>query len=141
MDSNDYTFLRLKNPNNKATKEDLCRVIHFLQEIVGFSKIPYMWYEKGEQNQQHIHAVIKKKMPTSDALAKMSKTFKQKKLKYFKYEHAGDFETINYPGEYSEIEIKLDQFNWHLSPFNSLSHLDQVIHEYRHKTLDPQFVD
>lgn len=141
MDSNDYTFLRLKNPNNKATKEDLCRVIHFLREIIGFSKIPYMWYEKGEQDQQHIHAVIKKKMPTSDALAKMSKTFKQKKLKYFGWGIPSPYDDINCPGYLLEYEIKLDQFNWHLSPFNSLSHLDQVIHEYRHKTLDPQFVD
>lgn len=141
MDFTDFIFLRLKNPNNQATKETMCRVLYFLRDIIGFSEIPFMWYEQGDQNQQHIHCVIKKKMPNEAALRKMSKTFKTKKLKYFGWGIPSPNDDISCPGYMLEHEVKLDNFNWHVSEFSSKQHLYQTIYEYRFKTISPEFVD
>lgn len=136
----EYSFLRVKNPNNKATRAELCRVVYHLMDIIGFTEIDFMWYEMGKQGQQHVHAVIKKKMPTNAELGKMSKSFKLRKMKWFEYgipnEEAG--ETIGTP-----IVHKMDtkQFNWNLSEITDKLHYNEIKYEYRFKENDPQFVD
>lgn len=136
----EYSFLRVKNPNNQATKAELCRVVYHLMDIIGFSDIDIMWYEKGKQNQQHIHAIIKKKMPTDKQLQQMSKTFKTKKMKWFEYgqecEELG--ETIGTP-----IIHKMDTaaFNWQLTEIKDKQHYNEIKYEYRFKECKPEFID
>ena len=78
----DYTLLTIKNPSNQATKIDLLRILYHLRDILGFSTILKKTFENGKQNQIHIHAIIKKKMPTKELIQKYSKAYKQRKLKY-----------------------------------------------------------
>lgn len=134
----EFTLLRVKNPNNQATKEELCRVVYHLMDIVGFTIIDVMWYEVGEQNQQHIHAIIKKQMPCPEDIAKMNKTFRQKKMKWFEYGQESPFETIG-----SVIIHKQDtsQYNWNLSAIKDQEHYLRIKWEYRFKELNPEFID
>lgn len=134
----EYSLLRVKNPNNQATKEDLCRVVYHLMDIIGFSEIDILWYETGEQDQQHIHAVIKKKMPSEEEIAKMNKSFKQKKMKWFEYGIESPYERIG-----SVIVHKQDtsQYNWNISAIKDKEHYLRIKWEYRFKELNPEFID
>lgn len=135
------TMLTIKNPDNKMDKEELMRVLYHLKSIVGFSNILYCWFENGKQNQQHIHSIILKKMPHADEIKKMSKSFKQKKLKYLRYFAEAEEQNIFGLGDMVTYEVDTSRINWMLSSFSSQCHLAEVIHEYRFKELDPEFID
>jgi hypothetical protein len=133
-----YSFLLVKNPNNQATKEELCRIVYHLMDIIGFSKIDVMWYETGKQNQQHIHAIIRKRMPCQEDIEKMSITFKIKKMKWFEYGKELLFEKMG-----SVIVHKRDtkDFNWKISEIKDKEHYLRIKWEYRFKELNPEFID
>lgn len=136
----EYSFLRIKNPSNNATKAELGRVVYHLMDIIGFTEIDVMWYETGKQNQQHLHLIIKKKMPTEKQLEQMSKSFKQKKIKWYEYgpENESAGETFG-----AVIVHKMDtkSFNWNLSEIRDRLHYNEIKYEYRFKELDPDFID
>lgn len=135
------TMLTIKNPDNKMDKEELMRVLYHLKSIVGFSTILYCWYENGKQGQQHIHSIILKKMPRQEEIKKMSKSFKQKKLRYLRYFAEAEDHNIWGLGDMVTYEVDTSKINWMLSSFENQSHLAEVIHEYRFKELDPDFID
>lgn len=137
----DLSMLTVKNPNNRLDKEDLLRVCHHLKSIIGFSTIYYEWYELGDQNQQHIHLIIKKKPPTDKEISLFSKSFKQKKLKYQRYYGEAEEHNSSGLGDFVEYEIDTSSCNWKITPFKDAGHLNRVIWEYRFKDLDPQFLD
>lgn len=138
---NTVSMLTVKNPNNKLDKEELLRVCHHLKAIVGFSTIYYQWYETGDQNQQHIHMIIKKKAPSKEDVEKYSKSFKQRKLRYLKYFAEAEQFSTNQLGDMIEYEIDTKQCNFKITGFNDQGHLNEVIYEYRFKELDPDFID
>lgn len=107
-------------------------------DIIGFNDIDCMWLENGKQDQQHIHAIIKKKMPNEEAILKMSKVFKQKKLKWFEYGEAAPGETI---GAILVHKMNTSHFGFHLSEIKDQQHFNELKYEYRWKELDPDFLD
>lgn len=133
-------FLTLKNPNNNLTKEELLRVLYSLRAIIGFSQFYYIWYEMGNQNQQHIHAIIKKssRTLTSDNIKQWSKSFKLKKCKYLWYAHE-PYE--NQLGGLIEYTIDTRCCNWKITRITDQLHLNTLIYDYRFKELDPSFLD
>lgn len=134
----EYSFLRIKNPNNKATKVDLGRVVFHLMDIIGFSEIDVSWYETGKQNQQHLHLIIKKKMPNEKQLEQMSKTFKTKKMRWYEYGDPPDEEDFG-----SILVHKMDtkQFTWELTQIEDKAHFNRIKYEYRFKEQKCDFVD
>ena len=135
------SMLTIKNPNNRLDKEELMRVLFHLKGIVGFSLVYFAWYETGKQCQQHIHAVIKKAPPTDEEIMKMSKSFKQKKLRYLRYFAESETLHVSQLGDMLTYEVDLSNINWKITGFDSLGHLNQVIYEYRFKELSPDFID
>jgi len=135
------SMLTIKNPNNRLDKEELMRVLFHLKGIVGFSVIYCAWYEMGKQEQQHIHAIIKKAPPTKEDIMKMSKSFKQKKLRYIKYYAQAEEISISALGDMVDYEVDTSNVNWKITGFESLGHLNRVLYEYRFKELDPDFID
>lgn len=139
---NKVSLLTVKNPNNKLDKEELLRVCYSLKNVVGFNTIYYIWFERGAQNQNHIHMIIKKTYPKDpEDIRKMSKSFKQRKLKYYRYHSL--METMNPWGLGDLIEYSIDtsQCNFLLSKIEDQNHLNELIYEYRFKELDPDFID
>ncbi len=135
------SMLTIKNPNNRLDKEELMRVLFHLKGIVGFSTIYCAWYEMGKQEQQHIHAIIKKAPPTEEDIMKMSKSFKQKKLRYLVYQAQAEEISISALGDMVTLEVDTSNVNWKITGFDSLGHLNRVLYEYRFKELDPDFID
>ena len=135
------SMLTIKNPNNRLDKEELMRVLFHLKDIVGFSLIYFAWYEMGKQEQQHIHAVIKKTPPKEEEIMKMSKSFKQKKLRYLRYIAESEILHVSQLGDMLTYEVDLSNVNWKITGFESLGHLNQVLYEYRFKELSPDFID
>jgi len=117
------------------------RVLYHLKGIVGFSTIYCAWYEMGKQEQQHIHAVVKKTPPTEEEIMKMSKSFKQKKLRYLRYIAESETLNVSQLGDMLTYEVDLSNINWKITGFDSLGHLNRVIYEYRFKELSPDFID
>lgn len=138
---NTVCMLTVKNPNNKLDKEELMRVCHHLKTIVGYTTVYYQWFEMGQQKQQHIHMIIKKKPPKPVDIEKYSKSFKQKKLKYVKYYGEAEEHNVNRLGDLVEYEIDTSQCNFKISSFMDQNHLNQCIFEYRFKELDVDFID
>lgn len=134
----EYSLLRVKNPNNQATKQDLARVVYHLMDIIGFSEIDVIWYERGTQDQQHIHAIIKKKMPCPEDIAKMNKIFKTKKMKWFEYGQESPFETF---GAVLVHKKDTSDYNWNISEIMNEEHYLRIKWEYRFKELNPEFID
>ncbi len=135
------SMVTLKNPNNRLDKEELMRVLFHLKDIVGFSTIYFAWYEMGKQEQQHIHAVVKKTPPTEQEIMKMSKSFKQKKLRYLRYIAESEILHVSQLGDMLTYEVDTSNVNWKITGFDSLGHLNRVIYEYRFKELSPDFID
>lgn len=140
----EYSFLTIKNPSNNLDKEELVRVVYHLRNIVGFSKIHCMWYETGKQDQQHIHVIIKKRFPKEENdLKKMYKTFKQRKLRYYKYYALTESMNVSRLGDLVEYEIDTNKVTFMLSRFENQAHLYEVLYEYRFKEISglADFID
>ena len=135
------SMLTIKNPNNRLDKEELMRVLFHLKGIVGFSLIYFAWYEMGKQEQQHIHAIFKKTPPKEEEIMKMSKSFKQKKLRYLRYFAESEPLHVSGLGDMLTYEVDLSNVNWKITGFDSQGHLNRVIYEYRFKELSPDFID
>lgn len=136
----EYTLLTIKNPNNQATRTESLRLLYHLKDIIGFSNILQKCFETGKQNQNHIHALIKKKYPTEDLIKKYSKIYKTKKLKYLEEVQAGPFSD---EPELIERTIDTKQFNWHLSKIEDDAHFNRLRYEYMQKELEKKcnFID
>lgn len=133
-------FITLKNPINNLDEVQLLRVLYSLRSIIGFSLFYYIWKEVGIQNQQHLHAIIKKsnKSLTKSNISKWSKTFKQKKLKYLEYGQPSPFDNL---GSLLEYEIDVSSCNFKITEITSQLHLNTLIYEYQFKELEPEFID
>lgn len=133
----DYTLLTIKNPSGNCFKDDLCRVYYHLRDIVGFSQSLAEWYETGKQNQPHIHAIIKKRWSYVD-IPKISKVYKQKKLKWFEY---GIPQFDHELGTVIEESLDTSKYTIHLKEIEDASHLVRLINVYQWKEISPEFID
>lgn len=134
---NEYTFLTIKNPSNGSSKEELLRIYYHLMDIIGFTSNIYIWYESGKQKQQHVHAIIKKQWRFID-ISKISKSYKQKKLKWFEY---GRPQFENELGEVLQMSLDTSNFTFHLQEIKDHGHLMRLIYEYRFKEREFNFID
>ncbi len=126
----DYTLLTIKNPDNQATKSDLLRILYHLRDILGYSLIHKKSFEKGKQNQIHIHAIIKKKMPSEANIQKYSKAYKLRKLKYLEI-FQGD--PLHEDPEIIEFQVDTKKFIWHISKIEDAEHFHRLNQQYLDK--------
>lgn len=137
----DVSFLTLKNPSNNLNKEELMRVLFHLKDICKFGTIHHLWYERGKQDQQHIHAIIRKQYPDDTQLAQYSKSFKLRKLRYLTYKAEAEEHNENGLGDMLEYEIDTKTCNFHISKFEHQVHLADTINEYQFKECFVDFVE
>lgn len=150
----EYKLLTIKNPSSTCDDSDLLRVAYHLRSLIGYSEIKKEWFERGKQNQRHIHLVIKKfQMPSQEKLAKISASFKRGKYRWTEIHQANEGRPEPTLIEWS---CSLRNFTWYLSEFKSNDHYDYVVNDYFMKeqrkfnagtkwkgidNTEPQFID